>query len=161
MIRHTPEDVGYGSSILSTNYKHMVVSHGLNDIVSETVVYIAGFVERSIRQKLKCQACLEAMDGRAKASGALPNIKNCGQHGGLCYPVHDVVVLYRITEKILQIAESELWLSDTRMYSRILNKCLRDVLPKLLDNMDEHIKKCDPLENHRYLLIKSVIEEYH
>ncbi len=26
--------------------------------------------------------------------------------------------------------------------------------------MDEHIKECDPLENHRYFLIKAVIEEY-
>lgn len=41
------------------------------------------------------------------------------------------------------------------MYLQVLNKCLRDVPPKLLNNMDE-----DPLENHRYLLIKSIIEEY-
>lgn len=26
--------------------------------------------------------------------------------------------------------------------------------------MDEHIKECAPLENHRYFLIKAIIEEY-
>lgn len=46
------------------------------------------------------------------------------------------------------------------MYIKILNKCLRDVPPKLLDNMDEHVKECDPLENHKYFLIKAIVGEY-
>ena len=138
----------------------MVVSHGLNDIVSESVVYIAGFVERSIRRKLNCQSCLEALDNGKKAIGKLLQKKDYGQFGGLCHPIMEVIVLCRIAEKNLQTVEKEQRLNEAQMYLRIVNKCLRDVPPKLLDNMDEHIKECDPLENHRYFLIKSIVEEY-
>lgn len=73
--------------------------------------------------------------------------KNYGQFGGLCYP--EVVVLCRIAQRNLQTIENEGRLNETQMYLKILKKCLRDVPSKLFDNMDEHIKECDPLENHR------------
>lgn len=160
IIHYGDDDSNYGSSILSEDYKGLVVSHGLNGIVSESVVYIAGFVERSIRRKLNCDACLGALNGKEKASGILLKKKDYGQFGGLCHPVMDVVVLCRIAEKNLQIVENEHRLNEGQMYLRVLNKCIRDVPPKLLDNMDEHIKECAPLENHRYLLIKAIVEEY-
>lgn len=88
ILHYADEDVDCGSPILSEDYKGMVVSHGLNEIVSESVVYIAGFVERSIRRKLNCQTCLEALDGGIKASGALLKKKDYGHYGGLCHPIN-------------------------------------------------------------------------
>lgn len=51
ILHYTDEEINCGSAILSQDYKNLIVSHGLNEFVSEGVVYIAGFVERSIRRK--------------------------------------------------------------------------------------------------------------
>lgn len=154
------DDELYDPSILSADYKNFIASHGLHDVVSDAVVYISGFVERSIRKKLICQACLEALDAVPMMGGALINMKNFGTHGGLCSPRQAVVVLCRLAEKNIQIFDEKKQLSQNRMYFEILNKCLRDVPPKLLENMEDHVKDCGPMENHRYLLIRSIFEEY-
>lgn len=125
--------------------------------LSEAIIYIAGFVQRAITRKISCQDCVAALNSREKITGILLRNKNYGQHGGLCNPTQDVVVLCRIAERNLKSTNN---LHEAKMYSFLLNKCMREVPPKLLDNMEEHVKDCDPLENHRYLLIRCVLEEY-
>lgn len=148
-------------SILSKDYKNVIASHGLHDVVSDAVVYIAGFVERSVRRKLICQSCIASLDESPMIQEALLiTKKNFRKHGGLCTPRQAVVVLCRLAEKNIQLAEEKKQLSQNQMYLSILNKCFRDVPPKLLNNMEDHVKECDPLENHRYLLIRSIFEEY-
>ena len=103
---------------------------------------------------------MEALDENPNMEGILINKRIFGKHGGLCTPKQAVVVLCRLAERNLQIAEEKKHFTQSQMYLTILNKCLRDVPPKLLNNMEDHVKDCDPLENHRYLLIRSILEEY-
>lgn len=55
----------------------------LSNMVCDVVIYMAGFVQRSILKKLKCQECIDALDSYDVMYGEIINIKNKGKQAVL------------------------------------------------------------------------------
>lgn len=125
----------------------------LTDYVTDVVSYISGFVERSLKAKMKCEHCLSGISSSKIDLSALIKIKN---RGGLTIPQVDIF-------KICKIAENKLWSFDitkNNFYAKLFNNIMRDlVAEKLFDDMSGHNSKFVESE-HRLLLIKNIVTLY-
>lgn len=126
----------------------------ISEYISNVVVYISGFVERHIKDKIKCEHCFNALVTEDKACSALISAKN---RGGLLVPQRSVYKICLIVEK--EIRASSLL---ANFYNDIINRSTRQIVcENIFNHMPiDHILNADPLNNHRILLIKSVIEYY-
>lgn len=132
----------------------------LNPLVHDTVVYISGFVQRKIFIMLKCYECLTALkNGENEQNTILIDLK---QFSGcsLTKPIKDIVTLCKIAEKQLSIYEHSQKLKQNSFFNKLIADCFRNVPTNILNKIDDHILDCNPLENHKYLLIKLIFEQY-
>lgn len=135
----------------------------INDISSsigdDTTTYIAGYVERKVREKIKCKECIQALDERDIDYNDLDFV-NCKDKGGLFSPRKDVATICKIAERNLSIFQLENKLNQKNFYEHLINSCFRMINSSVFDNMDEHIFESKIFENHRYYLIKFILEQY-
>lgn len=117
-------------------------------------MYIAGFVERHLIQKTKCEDCCKTLNTDEKVSCQLIDQKN---RGGLRSPQTDIYKICHIVEK--EIRASNL---SGNFYSIIFNMSMRQIAKeKLFESLPmQHIMNADVMFNHRTLLIRSVVEYF-
>lgn len=84
----------------------------------------------------------------------------CKDKGGLFSPRKDVSVICKIAERNLSIFQLENKLNQKNFYEHLINRCFRMINSSVFDNMDEHIFESKIFENHRYYLIKFILEQY-
>jgi len=69
-----------------------------NEYNSEVVTYIAGYVIKSIKNKIKCDMCLQSLESKENYS-LLLKIKN---RGGLLLPSPEVITICKVAERVIR-----------------------------------------------------------
>ena len=117
--------------------------------------HIAGFVVKTLTKKIKCTYCIEELIKYPTASQLLA-IKN---RGGLKIPGSDAVRVCRLGEKSFRRVQAENKLKSKYVVQLLINYSVAQIDKTIFSNM-EHIINQQPLDNHRLLLIKSILFEY-
>lgn len=123
----------------------------LAETTNDTVIYIAGFVERHIKKVERCASCLNGLSGSDIMYGELINIKN---KGGLVHPQNDIFKICRNAETLLRATNTK----NPNFYPILLNKIIRslDLCKMFPDAMHNHVEESD----HKLRLIRKIIEHY-
>lgn len=132
----------------------------LNRYIENIVTYIAGFVKRSLKRKIKCENCLIVLDDvdetyKDQINTAFLVRKN---RGGLELGSKDLVEICKIAEKSFCFHKSNLF--QKHSFEKIVLHSMRHISTDIFKNMNDHIINQCPLDNHRTILIKSILFEY-
>lgn len=131
----------------------------LNRYISNIVTYIAGFVKRTLKKKIKCENCLTALDGESYELQENKSFILRKNRGGLELPSKDLVEICTIGEKSFKLFKSNLFQKNS--FEKIILYSMRLIPPTLVfENMNEHIMNQYPFDNHQTTLIKSILFEY-
>lgn len=121
----------------------------LTEYAADIVTYIAGYVERHLIKRIRCEHCLNGISKLNIIDNELIRIKN---RGGLTVPRVDIV-------KICKIAEKELWafeITKENFYDKLFTKIMRNLTYENLFNSLSH--PCNLVDSeHRILLIKTIL----
>ena len=74
----------------------------LNDYVENVVTYIAGFVVKSLSNKLHCEICVSALTNKNIENKKFAQLINMKTKGGLTYPSEDVIFVCQKAEKLFR-----------------------------------------------------------
>lgn len=124
----------------------------LSEYAVDVVAYIAGFVERSVKKKLKCEICLNALSKSMVFDGKLIQVKN---RGGLILPQIDVFNVCKTAEKIMLSSD----LSRVNFYDRLVARIMRQFVENPVFRNMGHSSgtiECD----HSLSLLKIVLTIY-
>ena len=123
--------------------------------------YIAGFVCKKILALLKCEECKEALvtTDPTQSSDDCSFIKFVSK-GKLITPSNDVVKICLASEKYLQINVDLKNPFTIKVQNVINNICLNLFGNHIFKCLDDHVKTCDPMNNHACLLMKCIMSVY-
>lgn len=138
----------------------------MSPFVHDTVTYIAGFVEKTLRKCVqKCSTCTESLN-KLECYDDLDLVK-CkdfgGPGGGLIKPKKDVVTICQIAEMQVSLFKSENLLKSAYFYNELLTRSMlqcnsADIFLNLYDeNNPVHIFTC-PYD--REYIIKCCLDMY-
>ena len=138
----------------------------LSDYVQNVVVYIAGFVVRSLRKRLMCSECTAVLT--LANSSSTSNQNDCGliktkNRGGLLQPSDDVIRLCKSSESHFRsiMAPGQQPALASSLKQRLTNSVLRSCFGlQVFEELIEHTFNSDPVDDHRVLLMKRVVEQY-
>ena len=133
----------------------------LNLTVHDVVTYIAGFVEKCLRKKMKCQLCIAGLDKLEVYSDLhLIEKKNWNSaFSGLVKPRAEIVKLCQIAEKNISEFNTNNNFSND-FYNELLRKCFLSVSSSSFDSIyscTEHKLIC-PFD--KCFLVKYCLEKY-
>ncbi len=134
----------------------------LSEYKSDVLVYIAGYVQRSIIKKENCIYCkLFLMNMKVVESSLILNIKN---QGPLCIPSSDIVKIVRVTHSFVEKRLGEpAVLSEKNIVEKLTMKSisvLNSLYPSLLDGLGDHADSCLVTGNHRIKVMKKICSLY-
>lgn len=127
------------------------------------VAYIAGFVVFKLKQCLKCETCLNALE--SSNHDYIHSLVMLKSRGALIFPSDDVIDICMTCEKVFRM-HAAYFVSVEEDLSRVtFNEIMRSVLETYMykpvfETLDHHIKDFGPLENHLVFLIKAITEKY-
>lgn len=124
----------------------------LSEYVGDVVSYISGFVERTVKKRIKCDHCLNTLSKTDVDDSKLIKIKN---RGGLTIPQLDIVNICKTAEQILWSSD----ISKPNFYNRLLARIMRQFVDKpIFRNMGHpnHIVECE----HSITLTKAILNIY-
>lgn len=131
----------------------------LGEFGEEIVKYIAGYVSRSIQEKIVCEECCAALTD-INTSASLIAAKN---RGGLVYPSNDVVTICIQVERYIRRFLNTCGVSKINksvilgIKSHVLKYCLDK---SIFSQLFKHSLNFDFNDNHLYHLINLVVETY-
>lgn len=179
--KHSPVDVTTVASIRSSDtdielpltsfsdhddYFRNVIAGNLSMYVENVVVYIAGFVVRSLRKRVMCNICIAVLSHVTQDTQCARRdfaLIDCKDHGGLIHPSDDVISLCKASESCFR---SNMGPNDKPLLTPNLKRMLvSDVLSSfvgsdIFSELDEHSFDCELLRDHRTSLMKQVIETF-
>lgn len=127
----------------------------VNLIIYHAVLYISGFIERRVLQKLSCNTCIQLLSNCKKATSHFIDLKS---FGNLCYPREDTYRIASTTKKIFNIYRIENKLQIKHAFQRMTLHVIRNInIQNLFTDFDVHVLDNDLLENHKYEMIKTII----
>ena len=130
----------------------------INSSLTEPVVYVAGFVERKIIKQIKCDTCIELLNRCEPYVSSFISLKS---KGNLRFPRKDTVTVCETVHKILYLLKLENKLKSKNAYQIIIYNSFKKLnINSLFLLFNDHIMDCDAMENHKYFLIKLIIESY-
>lgn len=122
--------------------------------------YIAGFASRKLSRTVRCEECLQAIScDSIDTSNKMIIAKN---YGGLTSPAKSIVFICKVVETVIRGYHVSGRISSPKILPRIELASMRDLVERkdVFPNMLAHAIDQSPLNNHRNLLIKSVIFQY-
>lgn len=123
----------------------------LTEVTCDIVVYISGYVERRVKNQLKCEACCECLNDK-RVTSDLIDLKD---KGGLIQPQKNVVEICREVEKLIRYLNVD----DRFFYEKTRILCFRALESKnIFDNMNDHILEQPIIDNHKTLMISAIID---
>ena len=145
-----------------------ILLRGLSTYKEAVVVYIAGFVVRSIQKKIDCETCLGALicsreEAEKNLSFSLLNRKRWGK---LIDSSSDVINICIETEKTFCQLEKTTngFMTKKRSISPlIVSTVLKSVCSKsnqIFQNLSSHMTDCLPDNNHVFILVKLIAKCY-
>lgn len=126
------------------------------------VSYVSGFVVRKITKKIKCDVCVQSLVSSSSEIlfNSLIVKKDYSKTDSLylTYPSNDVITLCCYAEKFFR-ENMKIKVMTEQIFAKCVLKVLRNV-QSLFNNLQNHIFDQDPLDSHRYFLMKTIIEIY-
>lgn len=153
------EDLNYSNIVETVELDHDYLPDPVSPYSKNIISYIAGYVVHYLKKQLICDECVQSLvsDTKDLFLFSFINVKN---KNGLQYPSEDVLQVCMTAEKLLK---NKIYVSAFNTFSLkklsvlILKKF---VFSKVFDNLVVHSLDQSVLDNHRTLLMKSVIERY-
>lgn len=144
----------------SKEYMDSLLRH--SEYKSDVLVYISGYVQRSIVKKETCINCkLYLSNMKVVQSSLILQIKN---QGPLCIPSPDVVKIVKVAHSLV---ESRLSQPDLLTEKNIVEKLtmrglslLNSLQPDLLRDLGDHADSCSVTNNHRMKVMKKICSFY-
>lgn len=127
----------------------------LNDYVQDVVTYIAGYVQKRLVNKIKCDECRESIYESANESCSLIDVKN---FGGLVKPSKIIKQICLQREKSFRIHDDLINKND--IMDKLIRSAFRHLDLNIFCTMNDHFLDSDPIENHRLIFVKVVLHEY-
>ena len=138
----------------------------LSNYVQNVVVYIAGFVVCSLRKRLVCSECVAVLT--CTSSSSTSNQNDCGliktkNREGLLQPSDDVIKLCKLSESHFRsvMAPGQQPVLASSLKQILINSVLRSCIgQQVFEDLIEHTSDSDPVDDHRVLLMKLVVDQY-
>ena len=152
-----PLQICTNSTLTDHDYGDLPIYNSLSIYKSDIVKYKAGFITRSIRIKINCDQCSDALVSHTITS-QLSNRKN---GGGLINPSEDVVNICLYVERLLTPQIVYGVLSNTKIH-RLKVASLRSVSDNtLFTKLLQHSYVAGDLGvDHRIIIITNIIAKY-
>lgn len=123
----------------------------LTEYITDVVTYISGFVERKLKNQIKCSVCLDCLENDEVVFSDLIKVKN---KGGLIYPQKNVFEICNIVEKLIRLYD----VNEKNFYDKVRMSCFRALISKnVFNNMTNHILEQQIVDNHKTLVISAII----
>ncbi|KYN11230.1 THAP domain-containing protein 9, partial [Trachymyrmex cornetzi] len=130
----------------------------INNTLNHAVLYVSGFVEIRVLNKIKCSECVRLLDECPEAESDFITRKS---FGFLRFPRIDTCKVTWIVEKLVNIYLNNDKIKLKNAYQKIICDTMRNLdITALFKNFDNHVKDVDIIENHKYELIKLIIDYY-
>jgi len=145
---HTNEDHDYLENI------YYATEFSIN-----VIVYVAGFIVRKIQKKIRCIECLKILLTAPNETTyhALIKIKS---RGYLIHPSADVVFICRSAEKAIKSRFDNSNITK-HLQREIENEIIHEFIGRnIFSELNNHTENQKPLQNHRFYLIKLIVETY-
>ena len=131
------------------------LSENLSMYITNVVAYIAGYVVRRIKTLISCVECINALMPAKDVSYLLIARKD---RGGLVTPSEDVCKICRLAESHVRYEVQKCVVPNM---GKIISNCFMDLIEEnLFKNLDGHVLEQEPMNNHRYFLIKLILKTY-
>lgn len=124
-----------------------------NEYNSEVVTYIAGYVIKTIKNKIKCDMCRQSLESKENNS-LLLKIKN---RRGLLLPSPQVITICKVAERVLR-QQKDLFTVKNLMTSLIY--CAKKLLPGDIFNHLDDLSQKSVIDNHKSQLIYNILHKY-
>lgn len=129
-----------------------------NERKEHAIKYISGFVERQLLRQLTCETCIYLLSKCTVIKSAFIDKKSCGY---LHYPREDTYKVIIAADKVFNLYKLQNYLYEKNAFNQIILKTMRNInMDKLFLNFNNHVNELDIFENHKYYLIKLIIEKY-
>jgi hypothetical protein len=125
--------------------------------VNHAALYIAGFVEMRVLQRLTCESCFMLLNECDEAYSDFIARKICGS---LRFPRSDIFTVATIVEKVYNMCRIQNDLRSKNAYGKMIVTVFRSLNLNIFKNFDCHVQDLDFLQNHKYELIKLIIKLY-
>jgi hypothetical protein len=134
----------------------------LSEYKSDVLVYIAGYIQRTLAKNEDCIDCkLFLTNMKIVESSKLLNIKN---QGPLCIPSVEVVKIVKVAHSLVEkrLGEPDL-LTERNIVEKLAVKtvCIvQSLYPNLLKSLLDHADSCSITNNHKIKVIKKITSFY-
>lgn len=138
---------------------HNYLPDPLSIYAKNIIVYIAGYVVHYLKAKIVCEQCLDTLISTSRDT-FLYSFIDLKNKSGLQYPSEDVIEICLKCERILKHEIIVVGIARISI-DKIKNLILRQfVSSNIFSNLVTHSFDQNVLDNHRFLLIKIIIERY-
>ncbi|XP_037295086.1 uncharacterized protein LOC115456290 isoform X1 [Manduca sexta] len=139
--------------VLPPDHDYLADPTRLTEFAEKVIVYIAGFIIKSLENQIKCEQCLESLYNTEKIVNSLQFKKD---KGGLRYPSRDLIYLCTVAEEVY-IKNKNIYMKD--VMHNLLQECIKKCYGKRLFAEVPHDFPSSFI-NHYPMLIKSVCKKY-
>ena len=146
------------------DHDYMPSMTSLSKFVDNVIVYIAGFVVRSLQSELHCDICIGSLryvrqDDVCQSDFGLIETKD---RGGLISPSNDVIAVCKSAELSIRkiIGPSQKPAIKNNVTVRIENVLSNFIGTNIFMSLAEHGLETTPLNNHLVNLIRSIASKY-
>lgn len=129
-------------------------SFTLSEYQEDVLAYIAGFIAKQTEKKISCSYCIEALRQITSPS----QIEKRKQYGHLFNASDDVVKICKAAEKVFRTSEKILTSKNSKETLILLTTQKLQVNELFIKN--EHVFDQAPLMDHRYQLIRILLEKF-
>uniref|UniRef100_A0ABD2WYE5 THAP-type domain-containing protein n=1 Tax=Trichogramma kaykai TaxID=54128 RepID=A0ABD2WYE5_9HYME len=129
----------------------------LSMYIDEVIAYVSGAVVKSIKNKIKCSACIDDLTANAKEH-PLSSLQVRKTYGALTSASQDVIFICQTAEKILKAQNS---LVQPRIVDKMIITAIKMLPVNALFTKNEHVFDQAPLFDHRNQLIRMVLKQYY
>lgn len=128
----------------------------LSEYTQQIVGYIAGFVVRCLRKKVKCVACIESLISNEPLQ--YHKLVNMRDEGGLIYASHDVYSVCKTAENVIRQFIKQDFIMTPINYAKIVSTVMKQFVggTNYFEVKTDHV--CGL--RHQVNLIRLVVEKY-
>lgn len=164
VINNSSSSLHQWTDILHTDDNHDYVEniYYVTEFSINTIVYISGFIVRKIQRTVRCTECLRVLLTTSKEITYHALIRH-KTRGYLLHPSADVTFICRSTEKAIRTQLKNYGKLPTNRYQSkaIENEIIQEFIgTNIFEQLNDHVKNQEPLENHRTYLIRLIVKTY-
>lgn len=152
----TPEMMDYDNDFVLPNF-----NENLSTFTKTVVEYVAGFVVKKIIKSINCEVCIESLLGSPTVDSLIGQKDFSDYLKFLTYPSEDVFYVCLKCETYFRENLKMKFNITKKNFEKIVLRVLLDLTSdSLFLNLNNHIADQEPINSHRYLIIKYIVEVY-